>query len=170
MRVSSRAWAFLASWYSAFSLRSPKPRAVLISSAIARRAGPSSSEISALSASSPSAVIWFSITRNLPRPIRYNAAMDTDAIGIGAGVAGLVATAELADAGRKVILLEQEPEASLGGQAWWSFGGLFLVDSPEQRRLRVHDSMELARQDWFGTAGFDRASDSWLRQWAESYL
>src|SRR4051794_26768969 len=167
--VSSRAWAFLASWYSAFSLRSPNPRAVLISSAIARRAGPSSSAISARSASSPSAVIWFSITPNLPRAIRYNAAMDTDAIVIGAGLAGLVATAELADAGRKVILLDQEPEASLGGQAFWSLGGLMLVDSPEQRRLRIKDSRELAWQDWLGTAGFDRDEDEWPRRGGEGY-
>ena len=89
---------------------------------------------------------------------------------MGAGLAGLVATAELADAGKRVVLLEQEPEASFGGQAWWSFGGLFLIDSPEQRRLRVHDSLELARQDWFGTAGFDRTEDHWPRQWAEAYL
>jgi predicted oxidoreductase len=94
----------------------------------------------------------------------------TDVVVVGAGLAGLVATAELADAGRRVVLLEQEPEASFGGQAWWSFGGLFLVDSPEQRRLRVHDSLELARQDWFGTAAFDREEDHWPRRWAEAYL
>jgi hypothetical protein len=95
---------------------------------------------------------------------------DTDVVVVGAGLAGLVAAAELADAGKRVVLLDQEPEQSLGGQAWWSFGGLFLVDSPEQRRLRVHDSLELARQDWFGTASFDRAEDHWPRQWAEAYL
>jgi predicted oxidoreductase len=95
---------------------------------------------------------------------------EADVVVVGAGLAGLVATAELADAGRRVILVDQEPAASLGGQAWWSFGGLFLVDSPEQRRLRVHDSLELARQDWFGTAGFDREEDHWPRQWAEAYL
>ncbi|HEY8340345.1 MAG TPA: FAD-binding dehydrogenase, partial [Egibacteraceae bacterium] len=96
--------------------------------------------------------------------------MDADVIVVGAGLAGLVATAELADAGRRVLLLDQEPEASLGGQAWWSFGGLFLVDTPEQRRLRVRDSPELARADWLATAGFDRDSDHWPRRWAEAYV
>jgi predicted oxidoreductase len=95
---------------------------------------------------------------------------DADVIVVGAGLAGLVATAELADAGRRVILLDQEPEQSLGGQAFWSFGGLFLVNSPEQRRLRIADSLELARQDWLGTAGFDRDTDYWPRLWAEAYL
>ncbi|MFI6449858.1 FAD-binding dehydrogenase [Kitasatospora sp. NPDC050543] len=97
-------------------------------------------------------------------------ALDADVIVIGAGLAGLAATAELADAGRKVILLDQEPAAGLGGQAHWSFGGLFLVDSPEQRRLRIRDSSELAWQDWLGTAGFDRPEDRWPRRWAEAYV
>jgi uncharacterized protein len=95
---------------------------------------------------------------------------DADAIVIGAGLAGLVATAELAAAGRRVILLDQEPGASLGGQAFWSFGGLFLVGSPEQRRMGIHDSQDLALQDWLGSAGFDRPEDEWPRRWAEAYL
>lgn len=95
---------------------------------------------------------------------------DADVIVIGAGLAGLVATAELVDAGRKVILLDQEPERSIGGQAHWSFGGLFFVDSPEQRRMRIKDSRELALQDWSGTAGFDRPEDAWPRRWAEAYV
>ncbi|MEV6951965.1 FAD-binding dehydrogenase [Streptomyces sp. NPDC051183] len=95
---------------------------------------------------------------------------DADVIVIGAGLAGLVATAELVDAGRKVILLDQEPEQSLGGQAHWSFGGLFFVDSPEQRRMRIKDSRDLALQDWLGTAGFDRPQDAWPRRWAEAYV
>jgi predicted oxidoreductase len=95
---------------------------------------------------------------------------DADVIVVGAGLAGLVATAELADAGRRVILLDQEPEASLGGQAFWSFGGLFLVNSPEQRRLRIRDSAELALADWLGSAGFDREEDRWPRRWAEAYV
>ena len=98
--------------------------------------------------------------------------MKYDAIVVGAGLAGLVATAEIADAGKKVLLLDQEPEASFGGQAWWSFGGLFLVDSPEQRRMGIKDSKELAWQDWLGTAGFDRDDDEdyWSKKWAESYV
>jgi uncharacterized protein len=98
--------------------------------------------------------------------------MKFDVIVIGAGLAGLVATAELADAGKKVLLLDQEPEASLGGQAWWSFGGLFLVDSPEQRRLGIKDSRDLAWQDWLGAAGFDRDDDEdyWGKKWAEAYV
>ena len=95
---------------------------------------------------------------------------DADAIVIGAGLAGLVAACELADAGKSVIVLDQEPEQSLGGQAFWSLGGLFLVDSPEQRRLRIKDSFDLAWQDWQGTAGFDRDEDFWPRRWAEAYV
>src|ERR671938_177415 len=95
---------------------------------------------------------------------------EADVVVVGAGLAGLVAATELADAGRRVVVLDQEPEQSLGGQAFWSLGGLFLVDSPEQRRLRVRDSHELAWQDWLGSAGFDRAEDHWPRRWAEAYL
>lgn len=105
----------------------------------------------------------------MPIPAKARSA-DTDAIIVGAGLAGLVAASELLDAGRRVTIVEQEPAASLGGQAWWSFGGLFLVDSPEQRRMGIHDSAELARQDWLGSAGFDREEDAWPRRWAEAYL
>src|SRR5881394_2450684 len=96
--------------------------------------------------------------------------MDADAIVVGGGLAGLVAACELIEAKRKVILLDQEPAQSLGGQAFWSFGGLFFVDSPEQRRLRIRDSRELALQDWLGSAGFDRTEDHWPRRWAEAYV
>ncbi len=98
--------------------------------------------------------------------------MDADVIVVGAGLAGLVATSELLDAGRRVILVDQEPEQNLGGQAFWSFGGLFFVDSPEQRRMRIKDSVELAMQDWMGSAGFDRLEDEdiWPKRWAEAYV
>ncbi len=96
--------------------------------------------------------------------------LDADAIVVGSGLAGLVAANELAIAGRRVILVDQEPEQSLGGQAFWSLGGLFLVDSPLQRRMGIKDSHALALQDWIGAAGFDRPEDHWPRQWAESYV
>ena len=95
----------------------------------------------------------------------------TDVIVVGAGLSGLVATAELVAAGRRVLLVDQESAANLGGQAFWSFGGLFLVDSPEQRRMGVRDSLDLAWQDWEGTAGFDREDeDLWARRWARAYV
>ncbi|MFJ9773225.1 FAD-binding dehydrogenase [Kitasatospora sp. NPDC101157] len=95
-----------------------------------------------------------------------------EVIVVGAGVAGLVATHELAKAGRRVLVVEQENRRNLGGQAFWSLGGLFFVDSPEQRRAGIKDSLELARQDWFGSAGFDRPDDEdlWGRRWADAYL
>jgi uncharacterized protein len=97
-------------------------------------------------------------------------AYDADVIIIGAGLAGLVAAAELIEARKKVIILDQEPAQSLGGQAFWSFGGIFLVNSPEQRRMGIRDSHALALEDWMGTAAFDRAEDFWPRQWAEAYV
>ncbi|SFN98400.1 hypothetical protein SAMN05216207_102642 [Pseudonocardia ammonioxydans] len=104
--------------------------------------------------------------------------MDTraDAVVVGAGLAGLVAAAELADAGRSVLVLDQEPEQNLGGQAFWSLGGLFLVDTPEQRRTGIRDSADLALSDWLGSAAFDRGVDDpagddfWARQWATAYV
>ncbi|MCP3102641.1 FAD-binding dehydrogenase [Myxococcus sp. K15C18031901] len=93
-----------------------------------------------------------------------------DVIVVGGGLAGLVAATELADAGKRVIVLDQEAEQNLGGQAFWSFGGLFLVDSPEQRRMGIQDSHALALEDWMGTAGFDREEDRWPRQWAEAFV
>lgn len=96
--------------------------------------------------------------------------MTADVIVVGAGLAGLVAACELAERGRSVVIVDQENSANIGGQAYWSFGGLFFVDSPEQRRLGIRDSHELALQDWLGTAGFDRAEDHWPRQWAHAYV
>ena len=93
-----------------------------------------------------------------------------DVLVIGWGLAGLVAATEAAAAGKNVIIVDQEPRTNLGGQAFWSFGGLFFVGSPEQRRMGISDSLDLARQDWFATAGFDREEDHWPRQWAEAYL
>ncbi|MCL2534908.1 MAG: FAD-binding dehydrogenase [Nocardiaceae bacterium] len=98
-------------------------------------------------------------------------AEQADVIVVGAGLAGLVATHELVKAGRRVLVVDQENVENLGGQAFWSLGGLFFVDSPEQRRMGIKDSRELALQDWLGSAGFDRdREDRWPRQWAEAYV
>ncbi len=93
-----------------------------------------------------------------------------DAIVVGGGLAGLAAAAELGDRGKKVIIVDQEPEHFLGGQAFWSLGGLFMVDTPEQRRMGIRDSHDLALRDWMGSAQFDRDEDTWPRKWAEAYV
>ncbi|MEX0316800.1 MAG: FAD-binding dehydrogenase [Ruegeria sp.] len=93
-----------------------------------------------------------------------------DAIIVGGGLAGLAAAAELGDRGKRAILLDQEPERFLGGQAFWSLGGLFMVDTPEQRRMGIRDSRDLAMRDWLGSAQFDRPEDDWPRKWAEAYV
>lgn len=95
---------------------------------------------------------------------------EQDVIIVGGGLAGLVAAYEITRTGRRVVVLEQENGANLGGQAFWSLGGLFLVDTPEQRRTGIHDSVDLALSDWFGSAGFDREEDHWPRQWARAYV
>lgn len=96
--------------------------------------------------------------------------MQCDLLVVGAGLAGLVAACEAADRGLKVTVLDQEGEQNLGGQAFWSLGGLFFIDSPEQRRMRIKDNAALARQDWMGSAQFDRVEDHWPRLWAQAYL
>ncbi len=102
--------------------------------------------------------------------LSHSSSSATDVIVVGAGLAGLVATHELLKAGKRVTVIDQENQKSRGGQAFWSLGGLFLVNSPEQRRMGIKDSLDLARQDWFGSAQFDREEDHWPRQWAEAYL
>lgn len=107
-------------------------------------------------------------------------AFEPEVIVVGAGLAGLVATHELAKAGKRVLVVDQENRNNLGGQAFWSLGGLFFVDSPEQRRMGIADSLELALQDWHGSAQFDRLGDGtagpgrgedhWPQQWAEAYV
>lgn len=93
-----------------------------------------------------------------------------DVIIVGAGLSGMVAAHEAVERGKSVLMLDQEGRQSLGGQAFWSLGGLFMVDTPEQRRLGIKDSRALAASDWYGSAQFDRAEDENPKKFAEAYL
>ena len=97
-------------------------------------------------------------------------AKKTDVLVIGAGLAGLVAANEAVQRGRKVMMVDQEGEQNLGGQAFWSLGGLMMVDTPEQRRMKIRDSHDLAMGDWMGSAQFDRKQDAWPRKWAQAFV
>jgi predicted oxidoreductase len=92
-----------------------------------------------------------------------------DAIVVGAGLAGLVSTLELLRSGHTVLLLDRCRPQELGGLAREAFGGMFMVDSPEQRRSRIPDNERLALEDWLRIADFD-ADDVWPRRWAEQYV
>lgn len=90
---------------------------------------------------------------------------------IGGGLAGLVAAFELSEKKVQTVIIDQENESNLGGQAFWSLGGIFCVNSAEQRRLGIKDSRELAFQDWMGSARFDRETeDHWPRKWAKAFV
>lgn len=90
---------------------------------------------------------------------------------VGGGLAGLVAAYELTQRGVRTVIVDQENAGNLGGQAFWSLGGIFCVNSAEQRRCGIQDSRELARRDWQGSARFDRErEDHWPRQWADAFV
>lgn len=92
-----------------------------------------------------------------------------DVIVIGAGIAGLVSTLELLRSGHHVLLLDRCQPTELGGLAREAFGGMFMVNSPEQRRSRIHDSERLALEDWLRVADF-APDDAWPTRWAEQYV
>ena len=92
-----------------------------------------------------------------------------DVVVIGAGIAGLVATLELLDNGRSVTLLDRCRPEEVGGLAREAFGGMFMVDTSEQRRSGIRDSVDLALADWNKVADFDD-EDVWPRRWAEQYV
>ena len=92
-----------------------------------------------------------------------------DVIVIGAGIAGLVSTLELLRSEHRVLLLDRCQPTELGGLAREAFGGMFMVNSPEQRRSRIHDSERLALEDWLRVADF-ASDDHWPERWAEQYV
>lgn len=92
-----------------------------------------------------------------------------DVIVVGAGLAGLTCTLELLRCGHSVSLIDRCRPEQVGGLAREAFGGMFMVDSPEQRRSRIRDSEQLALQDWLRIAELD-PEDVWPRRWAEQYV
>lgn len=91
-----------------------------------------------------------------------------DALVIGGGIAGITAALELLDQRQSVILVDAEPETYFGGQANNAFGGMLLINTPEQRKNGVHDSPELLFRDWCRAAEF-KEDDHWGRAWAHAY-
>lgn len=92
-----------------------------------------------------------------------------DVVVIGGGLAGIASALELLDHQKSVIIIDRAPEERFGGLARKSFGGIFIVGSPEQKRAGIRDSVDLALRDWisFGELG---QRDVWPRRWAESYI
>lgn len=92
-----------------------------------------------------------------------------DVLVIGGGLAGLVVALECLEAGQSVIVVDRDTPERLGGLARWAFGGMALVDTPLQRRMRIPDSPERALADWlrFGELGPDEV---WPRRWAAYYV
>ncbi len=95
--------------------------------------------------------------------------VQSDVLVIGGGLAGLVTAIECLRAGHAVTLVDRDTPERLGGLALWAFGGMALVDTPLQRRMKLRDSPEIALADWlrFGELG---EGDVLPRQWASHYV
>jgi predicted oxidoreductase len=93
----------------------------------------------------------------------------TEVIIVGGGIAGITTALELLEFGKKVIIVDRDIEENLGGLAKESFGGMFFVDTPEQRRGGIRDTPELAYEDWQNVAKFSE-TDHWPKKWARTYV
>lgn len=96
-------------------------------------------------------------------------ALRTDVLVVGGGLAGIVTALECLRAGQHVTLVDRDTPERLGGLALWAFGGMALVGTPLQTRMKIADTPERALQDWvrFGELG---EADVWPRRWAEYYV
>src|SRR5215470_11978913 len=94
--------------------------------------------------------------------------LETGVVIAGGGLAGIVTAYELLDRGHRVLLIDKDSREKFGGLAKESFGGVHMIGTPHQRRLRIHDSPELAWRDWQSVADFEQC-DKWPRQWAQFY-
>jgi predicted oxidoreductase len=95
--------------------------------------------------------------------------LQSDVLVVGGGLAGIVTALECLRAGQRVTLVDRDTPERLGGLARWAFGGMALVDTPLQRRMKIHDSPDIAYRDWlrFGELG---EADRLPRQWARHYV
>jgi hypothetical protein len=94
-----------------------------------------------------------------------------DVVVVGAGLAGLVTTLELLERGdqQRILLVDRCAPHEVGGLAREAFGGMFMVDTREQRFSRIRDSVDLALADWLRVAEFED-EDDWPRRWAQEYV
>ncbi len=95
--------------------------------------------------------------------------LKADVLIAGGGIAGIVAAIELIENNKTVIIFERDKKENFGGLAKESFGGMFFVNSPQQRRSRIKDNKNLAKKDWFSFAEFDD-EQSWGARWAEKFI
>jgi len=98
-----------------------------------------------------------------------NKTYQTNTVIIGGGISGITATIELLDANKKVIIIERDFKKNFGGLAKESFGGMFFINSKQQRFSKIKDNVKLAKKDWFSFAEFDE-NEIWGKKWANAYL
>src|ERR1700675_1251994 len=91
----------------------------------------------------------------------------TDVTIIGGGGAGVAAALQAGEAGATMVLLEQDK--TLGGTAATSGGGCLIVGTPLQESLGIHDTPDLAFEDWV-TWGQGAADEVWARYYIEHTL
>ncbi|HMT65455.1 MAG TPA: FAD-dependent oxidoreductase, partial [Ottowia sp.] len=93
----------------------------------------------------------------------------SDTLVIGGGLAGIVTALELLRAGKSVTLVDRDTPERFGGLALWAFGGMALVGTPLQAKMKIPDTPERALADWirFGELAAD---EHWPLAWARHYV
>ena len=95
--------------------------------------------------------------------------VSSDVLVIGGGLAGIVTALEALRTGNTVTLVDRDSPERFGGLALWAFGGMALVGTPLQARMKIPDTPEIALADWLRFGELDPA-DRWSRAWAEHYV
>ena len=95
--------------------------------------------------------------------------VQADALVVGGGLAGIVTALELLRAGKRVALVDRDTPERLGGLALWAFGGMALVGTPLQAKMKIPDTPERALADWLRFGELD-AADEYPLAWARHYV